>query len=179
MALLPGSPVLRSPTPAAAALVGGLRGLSSRISFLVAVGAVFAAVGGSWIPVAVALDHAAAAAPAPPFSAAVPETAASPWSAAGAERKAVASSVAAPRPPPTESRVRTVSLPTAPTPCAAGRRTRRGAYVCCPSGSLEREYLPTESRNIYYCTGQPNGASCFNNRMCTSGLCRTGKCRPP
>lgn len=96
--------MLRSPTPAAAASVGGLRGLSSRISFLVAVGAVFAAVGGSWIPVAVALDHAAAAAPAPPFSAAVPETAASPWSTAGAERKAVASSVVAPRPPPTRMR---------------------------------------------------------------------------
>jgi hypothetical protein len=53
--------------------------------------------------------------------------------------------------------------------CPQGYLEVGGDFDCCPSGNRELY------AGYHYCTGMPNGNTCFSNAMCASDICWTGK----
>eukprot|EP00977_Amphora_coffeiformis_P006969 scaffold1513_cov100-Amphora_coffeaeformis.AAC.18 len=62
--------------------------------------------------------------------------------------------------------------------CAYESWTVDAPKVCCPGGQ-PAAYVqnPGNTYNGEYCTNQPSGSPCNDNRLCTSGLCQGGTCR--
>ena len=58
--------------------------------------------------------------------------------------------------------------------CGKATYDRAAAMVCCPSG--DGIYGALGLSSYYFCAGQAVGSNCFDNSLCTSGVCVDGKC---